>query len=182
MTATSIRRTHNACATGGRLRKTIKSCDNSAHFLILLDFRSRRNTRRELRQTESRPLLARLEAWLKEQYLQILPKSPLGQAIAYTLSNRAALNCYTDEGYLAIDNNAAERALRRVALGRKNWLFAGSDNGAEWAATIYSLIDTCQRQHVEPWAYFQDVLSRPPHPRTLPRSLASPAHSVHDKS
>ncbi len=148
-----------------------------AHIRLLYDVEEKARplddgARKTLRQKESRPLLARLEAWLKEQSINVLPKSPLGQAIAYTLNHWAALNCYTDEGYLAIDNNAAERALRRVALGRKNWLFAGSDNGAAWAATIYSLIDTCQRQHVEPWAYFQDVLSRlPTHPARLIHEL-----------
>ena len=67
---------------------------------------------------------------------------------------------YTTDGRLAIDNNASENALRRVALGRKNWLFAGSDNGGRTAATLFSVIATCQRHQVEPMTYLRDVLTR----------------------
>lgn len=90
----------------------------------------------------------------------MLPKSPLGQAIGYALNQWEALCVYTTDGRLAIDNNAAENALRRVAVGRKNWLFCGSDNGGVTAATLFSLIATCQRHRVEPWAYLRDVLTR----------------------
>jgi hypothetical protein len=74
----------------------------------------------------------------------------------------ARFGVYTTDGDLNIDNNAAENALRRVALGRKNWLFAGSDNGGHTAATLFSLIATCQRHRVEPFAYLRDVLTRIP--------------------
>ena len=71
-----------------------------------------------------------------------------------------ALCVYTTDGRLAIDNNASENALRRVAVGRKNWLFAGSDNGGRTAATLFSMIATCERHQVEPMTYLRDVLTR----------------------
>ncbi|HJZ56567.1 MAG TPA: IS66 family transposase [Gemmataceae bacterium] len=85
--------------------------------------------RQRARQARSRPLLDSLFAWLGSQQHQVLPKSPAGVAIGYALGNRTALSRYTEAGFLAIDNNASERALRAVALGRKNYLFAGSDAG-----------------------------------------------------
>ena len=86
----------------------------------------------------------------------------MGQAIGYALNQWKALCVYTTDGELAIDNNAAENALRRVALGRKNGLFCGSDNGGQTAAILYSLISTCKRHKIEPWAYLRDVLARIP--------------------
>ncbi len=86
----------------------------------------------------------------------------MGEAIGYTLNQWDALNVYLTDGRLSIDNNVAENALRRVALGRKNWLFVGSDNGGRTAAILYSLISTCKRHKVEPWAYLRDVLTRIP--------------------
>src|SRR5262245_57489028 len=82
--------------------------------------------RHALRREKSAPSLERLGAWLVEQARRVLPKSPIGRAIGYARSNWAAPNSYLEAGYLAIDNNAAERAIRPVALGRRNWLFAGS--------------------------------------------------------
>ena len=83
-----------------------------------------------------------------------------GQAIAYAQSNWAALNRYLDEGYLAIDNNAAERALRPVAVGRKNWLFAGSADAGRRAAVLMTLVSTCKLQGINPETYLADVLVR----------------------
>ena len=80
--------------------------------------------------------------------------------IAYALNQWDALSVYTTDGRLAIDNNAAENALRRVAVGRKNWLFCGSDNGGNTAAILFSLIATCQRHGVNPFDYLTDVLTR----------------------
>jgi transposase len=97
-------------------------------------------SRRALRQSESGPVLAELKIWLDEQSHAALPKSPLGMAIGYARAQWGALTRYLEDGVLDIDNNAAERALRRVAVGRKNWLFAGSDAGGQRAATVYSLI------------------------------------------
>lgn len=84
----------------------------------------------------------------------------MGQAITYALNQWEALCVYPTDGELAIDNNASENALRRVAIGRKNWLFCGSDNGGKTAAVLFSLIATCQRHKVEPFAYLRDVLTR----------------------
>jgi transposase len=111
-----------------------------------------------LRRERSAPLLEHLGAWLDGQRQRVLPKSPIGQAIAYTLSNWAALNRYLEAGFLAIDNNAAERALRPVAVGRKNWLFCGSDGGGRSAAILFSLTATCKGLRIDPFVYLRDVL------------------------
>ena len=96
----------------------------------------------------------------------MLPKSPIGQAIAYTLSNWDALVRYSEDGDLEIDNNGAERSLRGVAVGRKNWMFFGSDNGGRTAAVLTSLITTSKRHHMDPFAYLRDVFERiNAHPR-----------------
>lgn len=120
--------------------------------------------RDRLRKELTVPRLAEFRAWLESQQAErggpVLPKSPMGQAIQYALNQWDALCVYTTDGRLAIDNNASENALRRVAIGRKNWLFAGSDNGGRTAATLFSLIATCQRHQVEPMAYLRDVLTR----------------------
>ena len=120
--------------------------------------------RYRLRQELAVPRLRQLKTWLVSQQAEhggpVLPKSPIGQAIQYALNQWDALCVYPTDGRLDIDNNAAENALRRVALGRKNWLFAGSDNGGRTAAVLFSLIATCQRHRVEPLAYLRDVLTR----------------------
>ena len=115
---------------------------------------------RELRQQEAKPLLDALKPWLVALKPTVLPKSPMGQAIGYVLNQWDALNRYLDDGRLAIDNNITERQMRGVAVGRKNWLFAGSDEGGKRAAILYSLICTCSLQSIEPWAYLKDVLQR----------------------
>ena len=95
----------------------------------------------------------------------LLPKSPLAEAVGYARNQWAALQRYTTAGFLEIDNNAAERALRAVAIGRKNYLFFGSDVGGETAAVLYTFTQTCQRLGIEPWRYLRDVLERlPSHP------------------
>ena len=120
--------------------------------------------RLRLRQEQAVPRLAQFRAWLESQQAErgggVLPKSPMGQAIQYTLNQWDALCVYTMDGRLAIDNNASENALRRVAVGRKNWLFAGSDNGGRTAATLFTMIATCERHQVEPMAYLRNVLTR----------------------
>lgn len=116
--------------------------------------------RRALRQKESLPILDKFQNWLLEQKPHVLPKSPIGEAINYTLSNWEALKRYTEDGNLAIDNNRAERALRPWAVGRNNWLFFGSDRGGRTAAIIMSFIATCKDNGVEPFAYFRDVFAR----------------------
>jgi transposase len=116
--------------------------------------------RRALRQELSVPLLTGFKEWLDSTALSILPSSPMGEAISYALKNWPALLRYTDHGFLPIDNNAAERALRCVAVGRKNWEFAGSDDGGRRAAIFYSLVATCKLHGVDPEAYIADVLER----------------------
>jgi transposase len=117
------------------------------------------------RQQQSVPALTTLGHWLRAQQSQVLPKSPIGEAIGYALNQWEALLRYTTRGFLEIDNNAAERALRPIAIGRKNYLFFGSDVGGESAAVLYSFVQTCQHLSIEPWRYLRDVLERLPlHP------------------
>jgi transposase len=116
--------------------------------------------RREGRQARARPLLDALNAWLKTTLAQLSKKSPVAAAIGYALARWSALVRYCDDGLLEIDNNSAERALRAVALGRKNYLFAGSDAGGDRAAALYSLIGSAKLNGLDPEAYLRDVLTR----------------------
>jgi hypothetical protein len=93
---------------------------------------------------------------------EVLPKSPMGEAIAYTLNNWEALRRYTEAGFLAIDNNVAEREMKKIAIGRKNWLSIGSPRGGQTAAVLFSFTSTCQRLGIEPWHYLRDVLEKLP--------------------
>ena len=116
--------------------------------------------RERLRQGHSAPILAELKAVLLRAQAQLSAKSQLAKAIGYTLPRWPALTRYLDNGRIEIDNNAAERSLRGVALGRKNWLFAGSHAGGTWAAMLYSLIGTAKLNGIEPYAYLRFVLER----------------------
>ena len=116
--------------------------------------------RRAVRNERSRPLLESLKQWLEEILGRLSKKSDTAMAVRYALGRWEALLRYCDDGRLEIDNNAAERALRAVALGRKNYLFAGSDRGGESAAVLYSLIGTAKLNGVDPEAYLRNVLSR----------------------
>jgi transposase len=123
------------------------------------------DARRARRQAEAGPVLERFRPWLDEQVGVVLPKSPIGEAVTYARAQWTALTRYLEDGTLAIDNNAAERALRRVVTGRKNWLFCGSDVGGTRAAILYSVVATCKAHGIDPWAYLRDVLERiPTHP------------------
>jgi transposase len=117
-----------------------------------------------LRQTHSVPVLAKIEAWLDEQSdcPEVLPRGPLGQAITYARNQWAALCRYTTQGFLNIDNNAAERAVKRVAIGRKNWLFAGHNAAGQVAADWYSLIASAERHGVDPQRYLTSLLAQLP--------------------
>lgn len=112
------------------------------------------------RSERSRPLLESFGAWLEGEARKVLPKSPIGEAIAYTRSNWIALTRYLESPYLSIDNNATENAMRPIALGRKNWLHLGSDRGGQTAATLLSLVQSCKALGNEPFAYLRDVLDR----------------------
>jgi hypothetical protein len=112
------------------------------------------------RQLQSRPILDKLHDYLLEIQAEVLPKSPEGRAVRYTLKNWAALTRYCEDGDLSIDNNATERAIRGVAVGRNNWIFFGSDEGGKTAAVLRSFVASCQRVGVEPFTWLKDVLSR----------------------
>jgi transposase len=116
--------------------------------------------RLRVRQLQSRPILDKLHDYLSEIQVEVLPKSPEGRAVRYTLKNWSALTRYCADGDLAIDNNAAERAIRGVAVGRNNWVFFGSDQGGKTAAVLRSFVASCQRVGVDPFIWFKDVLSR----------------------
>ena len=116
--------------------------------------------RREVRQTRSRPWLEAMHLWLKATMSKLSRKSELAKAIHYALERWPALLVFLDDGRVEMDNNAAERALRAVAVGRKNYLFAGSDAGGERAAAIYSLIGSAKLNGIDPEAYMTTVLRR----------------------
>lgn len=116
--------------------------------------------RKEVRQARAGPELKSLHEWLSKTVTTLSKKSELAKAIRYALSNWVALTRFCEDGRLEADNNAAERALRCVALGRKNWLFAGSDDGGERAAAIYTLIGTAKLNSLDPEAYLRHVLER----------------------
>ena len=116
------------------------------------------NERSTIRQSRAGPLLESLRQWLRETLGKLSKKSELAKAIGYVLTRWSALTRYCDDGGIEIDNNAAERALRTVALGRKNYLFCGSDAGGERAAGIYSLIGTAKLNGLDPEAYLRYVL------------------------
>jgi transposase len=115
---------------------------------------------RALRQEKSVPQLAKIKAWLLAEQQLVLPRSPMAGAIGYTLNQWEALCVYTTRGDLEIDNNAAERAVKRVAIGRKNWLFAGNDTAGQAAAVIYTLIASAQRHGLDPERYLTSVFAK----------------------
>lgn len=116
--------------------------------------------RRRQRQTRSRPIAEALKSWAETLLPQLSGRSELASAFRYMLTRWTALTRAFDDGRLALDNNPAERALRGVAVGRKNYLFAGSDRGAERAAALYSLIESAKLNGLDPEAYLRDVLGR----------------------
>ena len=141
-----------------------------AHIRLLYDVEDTAKdldgaARQALRQEQAVPRLAVFRQWLQEQAAEVLPKSPLGQAVSYALSNWQALIRYTEAGFLAIDNNVSERTLREFVLGRKNWLFAGSDHGGRTGAILFSVTATCRRLKIDAFAYLRDVLRRLPEVR-----------------
>jgi hypothetical protein len=131
-----------------------------AHPYTVFDF-TPNHTQEALRQEQAVPRLGAFRQWLEQQQAEVLPKSPMGQAIGYALSNWRALMRYTKAGSLAIDNNVSERTLREFVLGRKNWLFAGSDNGGRTGAMLFTMA-TCRRLKIDAFAYLRDVLRRLP--------------------
>jgi transposase len=118
------------------------------------------DARQSVRQSRSLPLVRGMKAWLEMRFAQIPPRGGLADAIRYTLSRWEVLCCFLHDGRVELDTNTVERAIRPVTLGRKNHLFAGSDDGADRWATVCSLITTAKLNDVEPFAYLQDVLER----------------------
>ena len=121
--------------------------------------------RKEIRMKKATPILELLGKWMKEQYIQTLPKSPIGKALAYSIERWDKLCLYTTNGMLSIDNNPVENSLRGVAIGRKNYLFCGSHEAAKRSAMLYSLLGTCKMNGINPFDWLKEVLERiPAHP------------------
>jgi hypothetical protein len=115
---------------------------------------------RALRQEKSVPILAEIKTWLDVEKELVLPRSPMGGAITYVLNQWDALKRYVEQGYLQIDNNIAERAVKRVAIGRKNWLFAGHDESGAAHAILWSLLASAERHGLNPQQYLTSVLAK----------------------
>ncbi len=116
--------------------------------------------RQALRQKKAVPILEKFKKWLDEQWPRVLPSEKIGEAIGYTLRRWKDLERYTTDGRLKIDNNIAENAMRNIAIGRKNWLFAQSDEGGRRAAILYSIVESCKRNGINVYEYLRDVLER----------------------
>jgi hypothetical protein len=130
-------------------------------FAVEADIRGRSPAeRREARQRRSGPILTELKTFLDATLATISGKSSFAGAIRYATSRWAALTRFVDDGRLEMTNNAAERAIRPLALGRKNYLFAGSDAGGRRAAILYTLIETCRLNDIDPEAWLADVVAR----------------------
>ena len=121
-----------------------------------LDAEARMAARKEL----STPLVTALETWMREERAKLSRHNDVAKAMDYMLKRWDAFARFLDDGRICLSNNAAERALRGIALGRKSWLFAGSDRGGERAAAMYSLIVTAKMNDVDPQAWLADVLAR----------------------
>jgi transposase len=126
--------------------------------------------RLRIRQEKAKPVLDRFREWLEAEQPNALPKSPLGIAINYVQNNWEALSRYASSGYLAIDNNVAEQQMKKIATGRKNWMFTGSENGGKTMAVLFSVVSSCERHGHDPFVYLRDVLERLP---TLPKERVS---------
>lgn len=113
-----------------------------------------------LRQAQALPILQQLGGWMKEQYVTTLPKSPIGQALGYSIQRWDELMIYAGDGKLNIDNNPVENSIRPIALGRKNYLFAGSHEAAQRSAMLYSLLGTCKLHGINPFVWLRNVLQR----------------------
>ena len=111
-----------------------------------------------VRQQKSAPILKSLDEWMKQQYIQVTPRSAIGKALAYSIERWKSLSHYTENGMLNIDNNPVENSIRPVAIGRKNYLFCGSHEAAQRSAMLYSLLGTCKMHGIEPYAWLKNLL------------------------
>ena len=132
-----------------------------------------------MRSERSVPVLTTLKTWLDDQYPQVLPKSAIGKAIAYTLKLWPQLCGYTQNGAWSIDNNAVENKIRPLALGRKNYLFAGSHQAAQQAAIMYSFFGTCKLNEVEPLQWLTQTLKKIPDTKLTDLHKLLPAKKQH---
>ncbi|CAN5140304.1 IS66-like element ISBj7 family transposase [soil metagenome] len=122
--------------------------------------------RTDLRQRLAKPKLVLLKEWLDDMRLVEPPKTKLGEAISYTLNRWPALLVYLDHPFVEISNNGSERSIKTMVMSRKNWLFAGSEEGGRTAVTIMSIVETCKRLNINPFEYMKDVLARFPSAKT----------------
>jgi transposase len=113
-----------------------------------------------VRRERSKPLVEALETWIHQERRKLSSGNPLAKAMHYSLKRWQALTRFLDDGRICMSNNAAERALRGIAVGRRNWTFAGSDSGGRRAAAIYTLIETAKLNGLDPRAWLADVLAR----------------------
>ena len=153
-----------------RFFKAARSNPREAHQVLewirqLYDIEDRAHdssadARRELRVREANPILDKIEAYLAGLGPTVLPKSTLAKAVTYARNQWAALRRYTEDGRLTIDNNQSERTRRHQAIGRKNWLFLGSETAGPRAAVLYTILAGAKRHRIEPWAYVRDLLLR----------------------
>ena len=118
--------------------------------------------RKAIRQAQAEPILEKIKSWLDEKVGQVLPKSPLGVAVAYTLGLWSKLITYLEDGNIPIDNNEIENAIRPFVIGRKNFLFSGSPRGADASATLYTLVESAKANDLEPWAYLNYLFEKLP--------------------
>ena len=133
--------------------------------LYQIERRAREKTpaqRQALRQEQAVPILDKIKQWLDQKAEHVLPKSPLGKAIAYTLELWSKLTTYLEDGHIEIDNNKVENAIRPFAVGRKNFLFFASPRGAHASATLYTLVETAKANSLEPWAYLNYLFEKLP--------------------
>ena len=161
-----------ACWAHARSRffDAVRSYPREAHQVLewirqLYDMEDRAHdwsvdARRELRASEAIPVLDKIETYLTMLAPSALPKSTLGKAVTYAGNQWEALRRYTADGRLTIDNNVSERTLRHQAIGRKNWLFLGSEAAGPRAAMLYTILASAKRHRIEPWAYVRDLLLR----------------------
>jgi transposase len=161
-----------ACWSHARRRffDAVRSYPREAHQVLewirqLYDIEDRAHdwsvdARRELRAREAIPVLEKIETYLAELGSKALPKSSLYKAVSYARNQSEALRRYTEDGRLTIDNNVSERTLRHQAVGRKNWLFLGSESAGPRAAVLYTIIAGAKRHRIEPWVYVRDLLLR----------------------
>ncbi len=156
--------------THSRFFKAVGSNPRQSHHVLewvrqLYDIEDRAHdwsvdARRELRIREANPVLDKIEAYLAELAPSALPKSSLAKAVTYARNQWEALRRYTEDGRLTIDNNVSERTLRHQAIGRKNYLFLGSEAAGPRAAVLYTILAGAKRHRIEPWSYVRDLLLR----------------------